>query len=188
MGAKNARQQILETAARLFFRDGYRAVGVDTIVAESGVAKMTLYRHFPSKDELIAAYLEDTNQKFWSWFENSIASYPGDPAKQLTAFFLALQTLVTTPTCYGCPFLMAATEFPEMNHPGHRISLEHKQGVHARFRAMLAEAGANDGEGIADHLMLLMDGAFLAVRMYGVNNPAANVGAFARQVIERGMI
>ena len=69
---RSARDRILDTVSQLFYRDGYHAVGIDTIVERSGVAKMTLYRHFPSKDDLIAAYLERANAEFWDWLDGEI--------------------------------------------------------------------------------------------------------------------
>jgi AcrR family transcriptional regulator len=179
-----ARQQILDTASALFFREGFRAVGIDTIVATSGVAKMTLYRHFPSKDDLIVAYLKDVNEKFWVWFDEATAPYAGQPRKELLGFFQALEKLVTTPQCYGCPFLNAVVDFPDTDHPGNQVAVEHKQLVRARFRDLAAQAGVTAPDQLADHLVLLMDGAFMAVRMFGVNNPASHVSAAANALIE----
>lgn len=180
----SARQQILDTAARLFFQNGYRAIGIDTIVAESGVAKMTLYRHFPSKDALIAAYLEDVNVQFWAWFESGVEAHPAQPREQLLAVFRALQELVTTPACYGCPFLMAASEFPEPGHPGRQVAIANKKAVRARLLELCVQAGVPSAQQLADQLYLLMDGAFMAVRLFGADNPAAHVGELAAQIID----
>lgn len=185
---KTARALILETAADLFFREGFRAVGVDTIIRQADVAKMTLYRHFPSKDDLIVAYLQDTNDKFWVWFNESTSLAEDQPVSQLIAFFKALEKLVTTPQCYGCPFLNAAVDFPEDSHPGHQVALEHKQAVRSRFRQLASQAGARTPDILADQLLLLMDGAFMAVRMFGVNNPAAHVAKAAEALIAANLI
>lgn len=179
----SAREVILETAANLFFREGFRAVGVDTIIKRADVAKMTLYRHFPSKDDLIKAYLQDTNNKFWAWFDESTAQAADQPAAQLIAFFKALEKLVTSPQCYGCPFLNVVVDFPEGGHPGHQVALEHKQAVRSRFRELAHQAGARAPHMLADQLLLLMDGAFMAVRMYGADNPGAQVAAAAESLI-----
>jgi AcrR family transcriptional regulator len=144
---------------------------------------MTLYRHFPSKDDLIVAYLKDSNDKFWAWFDESTAQSTDQPGSQLLAFFQALEKLVTSPTCYGCPFLNAVVDFPERAHPGHQVALEHKQAVHARFQELGRQAGAGTPEKLADQLLLLMDGAFMAVRMFGVNNPASHVAEAAEALI-----
>src|SRR5512139_3297639 len=90
---------LFATAARLFYQHGYRATGVDTIAAESGIGKMTLYRHYPSKDELIVAYLRDSNEVFWNSFEQITREAP-TPRAKLLAFFRALQEYVVTPACY----------------------------------------------------------------------------------------
>ncbi|HRE48018.1 MAG TPA: TetR/AcrR family transcriptional regulator [Aggregatilineales bacterium] len=182
-GKKSARELILESAAALFFRDGFRAVGVDTIIERSNVAKMTLYRHFPSKDDLIVAYLKQTDELFWVWFEESAAKGGDDPREQLIAFFKALEKLVTSPQCYGCPFLNAAVDFPNESHPGHQVALEHKGVVRTRFADLARGAGARAPETLGDQLLLLMDGAFMAVRMFGANNPAAHVAEAAAALI-----
>lgn len=172
--ASSSREKLLDTAADLFFRAGFRAVGVDTIVAESGIGKMTLYRHFPSKDDLITAYLEETNDKFWAWFDQATA-VTSDPRGQILAFFQMLENLVTKPTCYGCPFLNAAVDFPQADHPGHRVAYEHKQAVRGRFQQLAMQAGASQPELLGDHLLLLMDGGFMAARLFGPENPAAHL-------------
>src|SRR5512147_2815023 len=102
------KEKLFQKAAHLFYKHGYRAIGVDTIAAESGIGKMTLYRHYPSKDDLIVAYLKDSNDVFWNNFEQ-ITKDMSTPREKLLAFFQSLQDYVKTPVCYGCPFLNVAT-------------------------------------------------------------------------------
>src|SRR5574341_2508378 len=90
------KDRLFQTAARLFYKHGYRAIGVDTIVAESGIGKMTLYRHYPSKDDLIVAYLKDSDEIFWKNFEQ-ITKDAKTPRDKLMAFFESLQNYVKTP-------------------------------------------------------------------------------------------
>lgn len=177
------KDKVFQTAARLFYQHGYRAIGVDTLAAESGIGKMTLYRHYPSKDDLIVAYLKDSNEIFWSNFEQIIKDAP-TPRDKLLAFFESLQEYVTTPACYGCPFLNVATEYPETDYPGHQIALEHKQSVRAKFRELSKEAGAQDPKVLADQLFLLMDGAYMASRMFGAKNPASHLASAAKTLID----
>jgi AcrR family transcriptional regulator len=179
------KDKLFQTAARLFYQHGYRAIGVDTIAAESGIGKMTLYRHYPSKDELIVAYLRDSNQVFWSNFEQITNDAP-TPREKLLAFFKALQDYVVSPACYGCPFLNVATEYPETDYPGHQVAIEHKQAVRARFYQLAEEAGAREPKALADALFLLMDGAYMAARMFGSSpsNPAAHLAEAARHLID----
>jgi AcrR family transcriptional regulator len=179
------KDKLFQTAARLFYQNGYRAIGVDTIAAESGIGKMTLYRHYPSKDELIVAYLEDSNELFWNRFDE-ITRDASTPRGKLLAFFEGLQAYATTPACYGCPFLNVATEYPETDYAGHQVALEHKQSVRARFRQLAKEAGARQPEVLASGLFLLMDGVYMAARMFGASphSPAANVAEVARQLLD----
>ena len=180
------KDQVFQTAARLFYQNGYRAIGVDTIAAESGIGKMTLYRHYPSKDDLIVAYLKDSDELFWNNFEQVTKDAP-TPREKLLAFFQSLQDYVKTPACYGCPFLNVATEYPETDHPGHQVALEHKQAVRARFRQLAKEAGAKKPDILANQLFLLMDGAYMASRMFGTKNPAAHLAEAAQTLIDHAL-
>ena len=178
-----ARERLLEAATRLFLRDGFRAVGIDTIIAEAGVAKMTLYAHFPSKDDLIVAYLERANEQFWAWLDGASAAVD-DPKAKLAAIFDAVGELANSPQCLGCTFQGTAAEFPDPEHPGHRVALAHKQTVRARLGTLAEHAGLRQPEDLADQLLLLMDGAWVAARMFGPHNPAVQVAAAARALIE----
>jgi AcrR family transcriptional regulator len=183
--ATTAKEKLFQTAARLFYQHGYRAIGVDTIAAESGVGKMTLYRHYPSKDDLIIAFLQDSNEEFWANFEQIIQD-AATPREKLLAFFESLQNYALSSACYGCPFINVATEYPQPDYPGHQVALEHKQSVRLRFRQLAVEADARQPEALADALLLLMDGAYMAARMFGPSphNPAAHVADAARALID----
>jgi AcrR family transcriptional regulator len=179
---RSARARILATASELFYRDGYHAVGIDTIVARSGVAKMTLYRHFPSKDDLIAAYLERSNAEFMTWFDDAIAGVD-DPTTKLIVAFEATGKLATSARCLGCTFQSAASEFPDMDHPGHRVARDHKRSMLDLFAGLARDARLRDPDGLAAQLLLLMDGAWVAARMFGPDNHAASVAEAARALI-----
>lgn len=186
MGSKTrAKEALFATAARLFYQHGYRATGVDRIAAESGIGKMTLYRHYPAKDDLIVAYLHDSDREFWHYFEQNTVT-ASTAREKLLAFFASLQEYVTSPVCYGCAFLNVAAEYPENDYPGHRVALEHKQAVREHFRALAAEAGAREPDATADALFLLMDGAYVAARMFGPapDSPARHLTEAARAVLD----
>ena len=176
------RERILETASRLFYRHGFVSVGVDTITAEAGVAKMSLYRHFASKDDLIVAYLERSNEQFWTWFDGALGE--GAPRDQLVRVFDELGNFATSPACFGCMFQLAAADFPDAEHPANRIALAHKRAVLERLRDLGAQAGSADPDALAAQLLLLMDGAFVASRMFHDSSPAAHVGPAATALIE----
>ncbi|HVQ95392.1 MAG TPA: TetR/AcrR family transcriptional regulator [Mycobacteriales bacterium] len=184
--AAPARERILATASRLFHRDGYRAVGVDTIIEQSGVAKMTLYRHFPSKDELIVAHLERANDGFWEWFDSAVAG--SAPARdRLVAVFDAIQRLATHTSCLGCTFQEVAAEFPDPGHPAHEVAREHKRAVLARLCQLAEEAAAPDPKLLAEQLILIMDGAFAAARMFGAQSPAGSSAGAARVLVDSAL-
>ncbi len=178
-----ARERILDTAGRLFYRDGFLAVGVDTIIAESGVAKMTLYRHFSSKDELIAAYLERANTQFWTWLDEATANV-SEPLAKLIAMYDTITKVATSPQCLGCSFQGAALEFPSREHPAHQVALAHKEMVRERLQNLAEQAGLRDPASLANQLLMLMDGAWIASRMYGPQNPAVDLGRAVRALVD----
>jgi AcrR family transcriptional regulator len=177
------KEKLFQTAAQLFYRYGYRAIGVDTIAAESGIGKMTLYRHYPSKDDLIVAYLMSYDELFWYHFEQVTKDAPS-PRDKLLAFFEALQSYVQTPGCHGCPLINVAAEYPDSDYPGHHVALEHKQSVRERFHQLAQEAGSRQPAVLADQLFLLMDGAYMAARMFGTQNPASHLASAAQTLID----
>ncbi len=179
----SARDKILETAGSLFYRHGFRAVGVDTVVAASGVAKMTLYKHFPSKDALVVAYLERSNEAFWGWWDAVTEPFGGDPRRQLGAVFEGVAVLASSPQCLGCTFTVAAGEFPDPEHSGHRVAREHKQQVLGRLEELAKAAGLREPRVVAEQLLLLMDGAWTAARVFGPGNHANRAGEAAKLVI-----
>lgn len=181
----DARSRILQAAAQLFYQQGYRAVGIDTIIAASGVAKMSLYRHFASKDDLIAAYLEEANQGFWHWINTLAAPHQGDPRQELEAVFDGIADYASKAQCLGCAFMGASAEFPEQDHPGHQAALQHKAEVLAYLLARAQAAGAQEPALLADGLFLLMDGTWAAVRMFGPGNShTAGLGKLARALLD----
>jgi AcrR family transcriptional regulator len=152
-----ARQRILDTAFRLFYARGIRAVGVDTIIAESGVAKATFYKHFPAKDDLVVAYLDRVDE-VWTGQLVSAAEAAGEaPADQLVGLFDALSTACRREGYRGCAFINAAAESVP-GTPVHERTVAHKQRVLTWVRGLAEEAGAEDPAGLARSLTLLLDG------------------------------
>lgn len=177
------RERLLATASRLFYERGFQAVGVDEISAEAGVAKMTLYRHFPSKDDLVVAYLKRSDDAFCDWFERALAT-ERTPRAKLLAVFTALGALAQSEQCLGCTFQASAAEYPDARHPAHRAALAHKQEVRRRLAALAREAKLRDPDALADQLALLMDGAWVAARMFDRASPARHVAAAAKALVE----
>lgn len=144
-------ERILRAADELFYRDGIQAVGVDTIAAEAGISKRTLYNHFPSKDALIAAYL--------TWRMRPMPETQGAPAEEILAHFDGLAAWFASPEFRGCPLLNAVAELGDPRHPAHAIAREGKERRRLWFRERLVALGAPDPDGLALQLLVLSDGA-----------------------------
>ena len=179
----SARDRILNVASELFYHQGVRAVGIDTIIAAAGVAKMSLYRAFPSKDDLVAAYLERRNVEFWERWDRTVADHPDAPRAQLEALLDAITRRTVAEAYRGCPFLNTATEFPGSTLPADAVIRAHKLMVNERLRAMAGAAGAADPQGLADQLQLLIDGAYTAGQALGADGPAKALASAGRVLI-----
>jgi AcrR family transcriptional regulator len=159
--------RILETADRLFYLQGIRAVGVDTIAAEIGISKRTLYNHFPSKDDLIAAYLG----------RRSVTMPASDksPIEQILGTFDSLERRFGARDFRGCPFVNAVAELGAEDHAVRQIATSFKDGRRARFRDLLLRLGATDADRLATQLQLLVDGAIAADLVH--NDPSMAAAA-----------
>lgn len=177
-----ARERLVEAASRLFYQFGYQAVGVDRIVSNSGVAKMTLYRHFTSKDDLIVEYLERYAAEFWTWFAAATAELD-DPLEKLLAVFAALEERCRSARCVGCPFQAAAAEFPDRDHPANRAARAHKEELRRRLARMAQDAGTTEPDAVANQLALIMEGALASVRLLALPVPAREAHSAAEAIL-----
>lgn len=162
-----AHEHLLRAADELFYREGVRAVGIEAVVERAGVNKMSLYRQFSSKDDLVVAYLQRCDVRFFERFDESLAKHPGEPAKQLMQYFEDLARRASAPDYRGCPFVNVATEFPDATHPARRSVEHNKTRLMARLTALAQEAGANDPVALAEELALLVEGVYAASQTYG---------------------
>ena len=165
------RAKILDVASELFYREGIRAVGVDTIVSKSGAAKTTLYRWFPTKDDLVAAFLERESKDFFAHWDKVAASYAKRPREELSAHLKWLAGYITGPRYRGCPFLNMAIEFPMADVPGRAVAHANKTELRARFLTLAKGIKANAPDALADQLMLMIDGAFANSQVLGKKGP-----------------
>lgn len=179
-----AADKIRETARDLFYREGIRAVGVDEIVAKAGATKPSLYRTFKSKDELAAAVLREGADAFWSRFDAAVAEHPGDPRAQVLAYLEGLAQRAAQDDYRGCPLSNAAVEYPEHGHLARVTAQEHKADLRERLRGMATEMGADDANGLADALLLLLEGAFLTSQLFDEDRPTAEVARAAAKLID----
>ncbi len=156
----SARERLIDAVAELFYRDGVRAVGVDTVSERSGVSKSSLYRTFASKDELIAAFADDQNRRYWEWWDQTIEAHQGAPRRQIEALLAGVAQQIGQPDFRGCPFINLAAELADPQHPALAITCGNKQEVRARLRRLSHALGAREPERLGDQLSLLMDGAY----------------------------
>ena len=159
-GELSARERILATANELFYREGVRAIGVDTVVERSGVSKTTLYRLFESKDALIAAFAAERDRLNWEWWDRIEEQHDDDPHALLEALLSEIARRIGGPAYRGCPFLNLATEFPDDNHPGRVAARANKEELRARLAAIVAKLGAADPHRVASQIVLLINGAY----------------------------
>lgn len=170
----DARQRIVETAERLFYAEGLRAVGVDRIIAEAEVAKMTLYNHFPSKDDLILAVLEFREAKFDAMFEKWMGRHLASGKNRLEAFFSALKDWFKSPGFRGCMFINSCVELADAGHAASKFSAQHKQRFHALLKQCITEySGSQEANRVSPAIALLVEGAIIAAVMEQSAKPAA---------------
>ena len=169
------RARILETADRLFYGQGIRAVGVDTIAAEAGLSKRTLYNHFPSKEALILAYLERR-------FRIAEAS-DAPPLEQIRRYFERLEHSIAAPGFRGCPFVNAVAELGEEGRAATDVARRFKTARNAFLRSLVAQLAVDDPEGLSQQLGLLVEGAVAAALVHGSAAPARVAGTAALALI-----
>lgn len=172
-----ARDRILDVAGPLFWREGYRAVGVDRVIAEAGVAKATFYKHFPAKDDLILAWL-DRAEKMSEGF-----APPEDGPQPLTDYALTMVRLARGPACLGCTWQGTAAEFHDLDHPAHAAALATKQRVLAALERRAAAEGLAEPKAAAERVFLFLEGVWAAARMFGTSAPLDQAEEAIRQLV-----
>jgi AcrR family transcriptional regulator len=165
------REHLLATAYRLFYRDGYHAVGIDTILAEAKLAKMTLYHHFASKEELIVAVLEQRSALIDEKVQALLRAAGPSPRKRLRAYFDRYDAFFSSKEFNGCPFIRAVAEYPEIHSSVHQSVIRHKQRGLATLQELLSGFDIAEPEPLAQQILLLLDGALVSAHTFG--NPSA---------------
>jgi AcrR family transcriptional regulator len=164
--------RLLAAAAELFYQHGIRAVGVEAIAEAAGTNKMTLYRHFSSKDELVAEYLRQSAAAADECWGRFALAHPGDPLAQLWAWIEEMAGHLAQPNERGCALANAAIELPEKDHPARRVIEENKKAHRQRLVRLSEEAGLSEPEMLADELHLLLEGARVTAQSIGTEGLA----------------
>jgi AcrR family transcriptional regulator len=158
-----ARDRLFSAAINLFYRNGIRAVSVDAIAAEAGTTKVTFYRVFESKDDLIVQVLEEQSKRFWEWWDAIVAEHPGEPRKQIEELIARFRDeIVGDEACRGCAVANAAVEIVDEDHPARAVIKKHKLDITQRLRELCRQMGARQPDVLGDALSLLYSGAFSA--------------------------
>lgn len=184
-GKTKVRDRIFDTACELFYQHGIRCVGVDAITTEAGTNKMSFYRSFASKDELVAEYLREQERQHWEWWDEVIAPHAGDPRRQIEALFDAYVAKLRKKDKCGCAFVNAAVEIREPDHPALAVVHGYKAERRHRLRAMAKEMGVADLAALGDALTLLIEGSAMSRLAFVCRDgPFVNAARAARTLIE----
>jgi AcrR family transcriptional regulator len=176
------RERILAAARELFYRHGIRGVGVDAIAEAAATNKMTLYRHFGSKDELIATYLTELAKEGDALWEGLARDHPGDPNAQLDGWVRYVEQVLTDGGERGCAIANAAVEMRELDHPGRQIIDDYKTRKRNRLVALFSEGGYEQPDQLADEVFLLFEGARISIQCCS-SGPASRVVRMLRSLL-----
>ncbi|MGO4748672.1 TetR/AcrR family transcriptional regulator [Streptomyces sp. 2MCAF27] len=186
--AAETREHVLAVAHDLFYWHGVRAVGIDRVAREAGVAPTTLYRLFASKDDLVAAYVEHNGHGYQQWFTEATRADGRHPRERILALFDALISQVQPDQCRGCPFLMTLAEFPDRELPAHRNAVAVKRWVRDRFReltdALATVSPIADPPALADQLTVTLEGVYASVQAHRADWPAQQARAMAELLLD----
>jgi AcrR family transcriptional regulator len=184
-GTRDAGRRALRGAGRLLYEQGVAATGVDALAAAAGVGKMSLYRHFGSKDELVGAALRERDRRHLAW----LLPFDGgrDPVARLLGMFDRVAAVADGGGFRGCPFVAAASELPDPDHPGRVAAREHKERLIASLTSPAAEAGAADPGRLAEELALLLDGATVHAVVRGGGDPVRAARRLAALAIDHAV-
>ncbi len=177
------RERILQAARELFYRDGIRAVGVEAVASAAGTNKMTLYRHFASKDELVAAYLSQLAEEGEALWETARGEHPGDAEAQLRYLLRRVSQFADECSGRGCALANAAVELAGHGHPARRVVEAHKRRQRERLVSLCREAGFAKPQRLADELFLLVEGARVSLQSVGREGPGSRLYALAEGLV-----
>lgn len=182
----STRQRLLESALKRFYRDGFRNVGIDQILADVGISKTAFYKHFESKEDLMLAVLEMKNVWLQDLLRNTVLQRNDpNPVERLRGLFDVVQQFVDSDDFHGCLFVNVAMEFPLQHEPAHRAAAAHKRAIEALVGELAAQAGAAEPAALAKELCLVMEGAYVTKHVTGDSGAAAVGRRIADDLIAR---
>lgn len=180
----NKRDELVRKALEVFYANGFHATGMDKLVAETGISKTSMYKHFRTKEDIILAVLRLRDENFRNWLYRRVEALADTPKEQLLAIYDALEEWFTLPGFRGCMFIKASAEFQELDHPIHVQSAEHKRLLTEHYIGVARAAGLPNPENLTRQLMILKEGAIIMAVMGHSENPAMDAKAAAHALIE----
>ena len=177
--AESVQGRILDSACQLFYKEGVRATGIESVLSKAGAAKASLYAHYGSKDDLVKAYLQRRAQEWRTRVQGSIS--PTDGRAGLLRLFEMLEDFVRSEEFRGCPFLNAASELADPSHPGRAVMRRQRAWLHGLVRGLLSTAGAREQDRLSRAVVALHDGALASAVLDG----DAGAAAAARFAVEQ---
>lgn len=176
----NLREHILDVASTLFYKHGVRNIGIDRIISESGIARMTLYNHFKSKDLLIEEYLRRASSRWMKWYAGKIERATDDPRERVLAAFTVLDGWFRSRDFRGCSVTNAMVELADEAHPAAAVKDEYHDGLRRLFARLVRDAGTADPDELVEELIVVLRGAMTSALVEGPQGVAAR----ARRTVE----
>lgn len=179
-----AKERIQSVADELFYRFGINATGIDEIVEKANVAKMTLYKNFQSKDNLVLDFLQERDRK-WNEHLESFTKKCSTPEERILAVFDALNDWIEDKGFRGCAFINTAVEIADFEHPAFVFARRHKRRLRNYFKEQLIEAGSYNPEEDADQLLILFEGAIITAQMESIEKPLSKARLAAKCIVDK---
>ncbi|MEH6403595.1 MAG: TetR/AcrR family transcriptional regulator [Sneathiella sp.] len=185
--SSSKREEILHKALDIFYRDGFRATGMDKLVKETGISKTSMYKYFRTKDELILASLRLRDELFRNSLVRKIEEKGDDPITQILGFFDVLEEWFYDPDFRSCMFIKATGEYPERGQPVNNIAAEHKNLFGDYIRKLVIKTGATDPELLTQQILLLKEGAIVTAHIHGPKGVAQNAKLAASALLNTNL-
>ena len=181
------RDELVQKALLTFYRNGFNATGMDMLVAETGISKTSMYKHFRTKEDLIIAVLRLRDENFRNWLYRRMEELAKTPRQQLIAMFDALEEWFSEPAYKGCMFIKASSEFQDASHPIHKQSADHKRMLEDHVTKLAEQAGLSDPGLLARQLLLLKEGAIVTAHLGHTENAAQDAKAAAVRLLDTNL-
>lgn len=177
------RNELVQKALIIFYRNGFHATGMDLVASETGISKTSMYKYFRTKEDLILAVLRLRDETFRNWIIRRTEALGATPKEQLLSMFDALKEWFEEDSYRSCMFIKASGEYPDPEHPIHAQSTEHKRLLFVYVRDLATRAGVRDPEGLAKQLMILKEGAIVIAHFGHTDDPAGDAKAAAEVLV-----